>query len=251
MLLNPEHFQGKLVQWIKTELQMESLANQLVELLAKEHSFLEVLVTILQAEEYYTIEEIQAYIVKQETIKNLSEPERKKLKADSFLMYKRYLKAITIYDEVLQMQTEVEANPEILLDGTKPLERGFWGNVYHNKAVAQAKNMQLEEARSNFLTAFAMNEQDTSLQAYFMVLMCMHPMEEVRQEIDRLGVEEAEFGKIRVRVEDAMSDMQGSSMYKKYQQAQYNKQMGNMEDYNKRIDAILSQWKEEYREQTI
>ena len=66
VLLNPEQFQGRLVQWIKTELGMEGLAGKLMELLAGDSSFIEILVAILSAGSYYETAEIRQFIDKQE-----------------------------------------------------------------------------------------------------------------------------------------------------------------------------------------
>ena len=58
-LLYEEQFQGKLVQWIKSELEMEALANELMEKLASGSAFINILVAILSAGSYYETAEIQ------------------------------------------------------------------------------------------------------------------------------------------------------------------------------------------------
>ena len=155
-LLYEEQFQGKLVQWIKSELEMEALANELMEKLASGSAFINILVAILSAGSYYETAEIQQFIDKQELLELLPEAEKIKLKADSFLMYKRVLKAISLYDEILRQEDTIE-------------DQRFIGDVYHNKGVALAKNMELKKAKLSFHKAYEKNQKKPSLEAYIML----------------------------------------------------------------------------------
>ncbi len=237
-LLYEEQFQGKLVQWIKSELEMEALANELMEKLASGSAFINILVAILSAGSYYETAEIQQFIDKQELLELLPEAEKIKLKADSFLMYKRVLKAISLYDEILRQEDTIE-------------DQRFIGDVYHNKGVALAKNMELKKAKLSFHKAYEKNQKKPSLEAYIMLLMLEGNMAEAEREAKKMQMTEADFGRIRMLIEDAVEDSGNTVTYTRYKKALYNKEHGDYEAFNQRVDMLLNQWKEEYREQVI
>lgn len=238
VLLNPEQFQGRLVQWIKTELGMEGLAGKLMELLAGGSSFIEILVAILSAGSYYETAEIRQFIDKQELVTLLPAEEKTKLRADSFLMYKRVLKAISLYDGILRQEETIE-------------DKKFLGDVYHNKGVALAKNMELAKAKLCFLEAYERNKKKPSLEAYIMIRLLEAPVETVQSEAETFGMEEPDFARVRMLLEDAVEDSRNTAVYTRYEKALYNKNHGDYEAFNQRVDMLLNQWKEEFREQVV
>ncbi|MDD6331405.1 MAG: hypothetical protein PUA59_02975 [Clostridium sp.] len=238
VLLNPEQFQGRLVQWIKTELGMEGLAGKLMELLAGDSSFIEILVAILSAGSYYETAEIRQFIDKQELVTLLPAEEKTKLRADSFLMYKRVLKAISLYDGILRQEETIE-------------DKKFLGDVYHNKGVALAKNMELAKAKLCFLEAYERNKKKPSLEAYIMIRLLEAPVETVQSEAETFGMEEPDFARARMLLEDAVEDSRNTAVYTRYEKALYNKNHGDYEAFNQRVDMLLNQWKEEFREQVV
>ncbi|MBR1568227.1 MAG: hypothetical protein IJ648_04625 [Lachnospiraceae bacterium] len=251
-LLYPEQFGDRFVQWLRTELNMNGLADQVFSKLTKEAGLNEILVTILSGGQYYDQGEIQHFLDKQELVALLSEEEKLKLKADSFLMYKRFLKAISLYDEILRNENE-------------EMEERFIGDVYHNKGVALAKNMELSKAKLSFLEAYNRNRKRPSLEAFVMLRI----LEECRmssgmafaedapwrdvvwREAEAFGMEEADYHRLIMVVEDALDDAENTSIYARYEKAIYNKEHGDYEAFNQRVDMLLNQWKEEFREQVV
>lgn len=237
-LLNPEQLQGKLVQWIKSELKMEELAAQLLEQLAADATMTELLVTILSAGHYYEAAEIRQFRDKQELVALLPEEEKLKLKADSFLMYKRLLKAISLYNTILLHEEQIA-------------DQKFLGDVYHNKGVALAKNMEVSKAKLAFLEAFERNQKQASLEAYLMLRLQEAELSVVEQEARAFGMDEADFQRLGMLLEDAEEDAESTAAYTRYQKAIYNKERGDYEAFNQRIDMMLNQWKEDFREQIV
>lgn len=226
------------MQWIKTELEMEELADRLLEKLAAEASLTELLVTILSAGSYYETAEIQQFRDKQELVALLPEEEKLKLKADSFLMYKRLLKAISLYNTILRREDQIE-------------DRRFLGDVYHNKGVALAKNMEVTNAKLAFLEAFERNQKPASLEAYIVLRLQEAEEAVVEKEARAFGMDEADFQRLMGLLEDATEDAESTSVYTRYQKALYNKERGDYEAFNQRIDMMLNQWKEDFREQIV
>jgi hypothetical protein len=247
-LLYPEQFQGRLVQWLRTELGMEQLANTIQSKVIEQASLNEILVTILSAGHYYETLEVQQFVDRQELVDLLPPEEKVKLKADSFLLYKRFLKAISLYDDILRKEEDIE-------------DRSFIGDVYHNKGVALAKNMEVSKAKLCFLEAFNRNQKKPSLEAFVMLRLVEtfkegeeareEGQEEVWKEAAAFGMEEADYKHLVALVEDAVDDATNTAVYTRYQKAIYNKEHGDYEAFNQRVDMLLNQWKEEFREQVV
>ncbi len=237
-LLNREQFQGKLVQWIKSELGLEELATAIMEKLSAESDLVEILVVILSAGSYYEPAEIRQFIEKQELVELLPENEKIKLRADSFLMYKRLLKAISLYDEILRQEETIE-------------DKRLIGDVLHNRGVALAKNMELSKAKLSFLEAYEHNKKKPSLEAYITLRLLEDAPETVMPEAKTFGMEEADFNRISMLLEDAIDDSSNTVAFTRYQKALYNKDHGDYEAFNQRVDMLLHQWKEEFREQIV
>ena len=75
--------------------------------------------------------------------------------------------------------------------------------------------------------------------------------ETVGQEVATFGMEEADFARLTMQIEDAVEDSENTVVYTRYQKALYNKDHGDYEAFNQRIDMVLKQWKEEFREQSV
>lgn len=242
-LLYQEQFQGRFVQWLQTELGMEELANKLQAKMSEGVSLNDILVTILSAGNYYEPAEIRQFMDKQELVDLLPPEEKIKLKADSFLMYKRFLKAISLYDDILRQEEEIK-------------DQRLIGDVYHNKGVALAKNMELSKAKLCFLEAFNRNHKKPSLEAFVMLRLMEEPSNDqgheiVWKEAAAFGMEEADYNRLIMLVDDAMDDSTNTAVYTRYNKALYNKEHGDYEAFNQRVDMLLNQWKEEFREQVV
>ena len=64
-------------------------------------------------------------------------------------------------------------------------------------------------------------------------------------------MEEADYHRLIMVVEDALDDAENTSIYARYEKAIYNKEHGDYEAFNQRVDMLLNQWKEEFREQVV
>jgi tetratricopeptide (TPR) repeat protein len=227
---------------------MQELANDIQIMLAEDEPFHDILVAILSAGDYYDTAAIQHFMDMQELAALLPEEEKLKLKADSFLLYKRLLKAISLYDDILRREEDID-------------DQKFIGDVYHNKGVALAKNMELTKAKLCFLEAYNRNQKAPSLEAFVMLRLIeeiSNPETSVEQgqdvvwkEASAFGMEEADFSRMIMLVEDALEDSVSTTSYIRYQKAVYNKEHGDYEAFNQRVDMLLNQWKEEFREQVI
>lgn len=239
VLIGEEDISAKLSLWIRQELEMPELADKLDGLLDK-HAFVQdLMIEILVAGDYYSNDEIRGFMAECQRLRSLKTYELDKLRGDGYLKYKHYIKAGAIYDDIIADREAIGAHD------------AFLGNVYHNKAVSLAGNLQMEEAKECFIKAFSLNENNESLIEYFCVLAVTVDTSTLQKEIKRRGMPENFLDDLMMEVGDSKEDVREMPIYNKVQKAIYNRLHGNLEDYDKRMDTILSELKDQFREQLV
>lgn len=238
VLISKSALSDKLFDWIRYEIDMPELADRLTGLANKTAFAQDLLVEILNAGSYYEPEEIKVYIEAWQKYRKLTAPQRMKLKADGYLGYRRYIKAASIYDDIIDKQEEIT-------------DRAFLGNIYHNRAVAAASNMDTEDAKKFFLKAYELNGNPESLRGYFFVLAVKEDTATLKQEMRKMDLDEEYFEEIMMEIGDSKDDVREMTIFAMLQRAVFNKLNKDMTDYDKRMDIILGQLKDEFREQAI
>lgn len=238
VLISKSSLSDKLFDWIRDELDMPALAAKLSALSNKTSFAQDLLVEILNEGDYYEPEEIKIYVEACQKYRKLNKCQRKKLKADAYLGYRRYIKAASIYDDIIE-------NPEDIPD------REFLGNVYHNRAVAAANNLDTEDAKKCFLKAYELNDNEESLRGYLIVFAAGNDSTNIRQEMRKYDLDDDAFESLMLEIGDSNEDVREMTIFSMLQRAVYNRMNKDMIDYDKRMDIILGQLKDGFREQAI
>ena len=238
VLISRSALSDKLFEWIRDEIDMPQLAERLTGLANKTSFVQELLVEILSAGDYYSIEEVKTYAAAWQKYRKLSPLQREKLKADGYLGYRRFIRASIIYDGIIEQEAEIP-------------DREFLGNVYHNRAVAAANNLDMEDAKKYFLRAYELNQNPESMKGYFFVIAATEDITTLRSEVRERGLSEEYFEDIMLEVGDSREDVREMTIYAMLQRAIYNRLHKDMTDYNKRMDIILADLKDEFREQIV
>ena len=238
VLISKSVLSDKLFNFIRDELGMDELADKLTGLMNKTTYAQDLLIEILNAGDYYTTEEIKTYAAAWQKYRKLGKLQKAKLKADGYLAYRRYIKAATLYDEILD-------------DVNEETDQEFLGNVYHNRAVAAANNLDIDDAKKYFLLAYENNKNPESLKGYFYTIATREDTTTLKEEIRIRGLEDKYFEDIMAEIGDSKSDVQEMTIFAMLQRAVYNRLNKDMTDYDKRMDIILAQLKDEFREQSI
>ena len=239
VLVGEEDVTARLSAWIRRELALTELADKIDTLLDK-HAFVQdIMVEILVYGGYYSSEEVRQFMAECQKLRTLKSYEVEKLRADGYLRYKHCIKAGAIYDEVICYLEKEKQEDE------------FLGNVYHNKAVALAGNLQLDEAKSYFIKAYSLNKNEESLIEYFCVLAVTVDTATLEKEIKKRGLPANFLEDLMSEVGDSKEDVRELPIYNKVQKAVYNRLHGHIEDYDRRMDTILSELKDEFRDQLV
>lgn len=237
-LISEEYVGKKMFDWIEKELEMEELALKLRVVKDKDSTDLtDLLTTILTHKEYYTIPEVKEFILRIERMKGLTAPQFRKKQADGFLRYRKYVKAASIYDEILEQNPDVK-NDKLL------------GSIYHNRAVALANNFELEEAMKSYQKAYELLGDKESIYQYLLLLATVKDKSDVEVMAKHYGVEEYVL-KIYDAIDDAQKDVIGSPLYHRMEKAMFHYEKNNLTDFNKRMDTVIERLKTEFREQVV
>lgn len=110
-------------------------------------------------------------------------------------------------------------------------------------------NLQLDEAKSCFIKAYSLNKNEESLIEYFCVLAVMVDTATLEKEIKKRGLPANFLEDLMSEVGDSKEDVRELPIYNKVQKAVYNRLHGHIEDYDRRMDTILSELKDEFRGQ--
>lgn len=237
-LISEEYVGKKMFDWIEKELDMKELAWKLRVVKDKESTDLtDSLTTILTHKEFYTISEVKEFIFRIERMKGLTPPQFRKKQADGFLRYRKYVKAASIYDEILEQYPDM--NNDRLL-----------GTIYHNRAVALANNFELEEAMKSYQKAYELLGDKESIYQYLLLLATMKGKSDVEVMAKHYGVEDY-MVHIYDAIDNAEQDVVGSPLYHRMEKAMFHYQKNNLTDFNKRMDTVIERLKTEFREQVV
>lgn len=238
VLISKSALSDKLFDWIRDELDMPELASKLVALSNKTAYAQDLLVEILNEGGYYEPEEIKTYVEAWQKYRRLTDSQRRKLKADGYLGYRRYIKAASIYDDIIENHDDIQ-------------DKIFMGSVYHNRAIASANNLDTEDAKQYFLKAYELNENEISLRGYLLVFAAENDSVNIKKEIRKYDLDDDYFESLMLEIGDSNDDVREMTIYTMLQRAIYNRMNKDMIDFDKRMDIILGQLKDEFREQAI
>lgn len=160
------------------------------------------------------------------------------MKADAYLNARRYIRAATIYDNILDYEKEVQDRP-------------FFASVYQCRAIAAANNMDTADAKKYFLKAYELGGDPRSLKGYFFVVSAEEDITTLRSEVHKFGLDDEYFENIMGEIGDSKEDVREMTVFAMLQRAVYNKLNKDMTDYDKRMDIILAEIKDEFRDQAI
>lgn len=237
-LIEEDYLGNTMFNWIESELKMPELAEKLRLIKNKENTDLtDLLTSILTYKEFYTIPEVKAFILQRERMKGMTKLQFRKLQADGYLRYHKYMRAAAIYDEILEQNKDLQHD-------------SLLGSIYHNKAVALAHNFELKAATENYIKAYELTQNETSIFSYLLLMATMKERADVEVLAKYYHVEELVDSVYEV-IGDAEKDVTGSPIYHRIEKSIFHYRKNNLTDFNKSMDVIIEQLKSEFREQTV
>lgn len=210
--ITEEFFSEELVEYLREELELGTLADKLTALKKEEADFLEFILAVCQASNYYEQEEALRLVQDLQAFAMLGRAERLKLLADSCIQKRHYAQAVREYEAILALKYK------------EGYDDNFEGRLYHNMGIAYAKMLLYREAESCLRRAEKLLKEP-DIKKDFLLLYYLADNTRKFEETAALFTEE-ERRELLERWESIRK---------------------NAKTENGRNEAVIEKWKQEYR----
>lgn len=234
-LITEDFFTEPVISWIETQLNRKELASKLRELGRTQGTVKDKVICILCSTDYYTEKEMKELIVIMNKMEGLPLIKRRKIKADIYVQYERYLYAAKEYEDILNSK---EASI---------LTAAEYGNLLHNYAIVLLYIGSLKEAAAKFKEAYQSNQNPESLKEYLMVLKMLQESEELEKERKELLVSDALMEEIGKTFQEAASMELDNPYHSIYRKLCEWKENSDVLKFFQETHGVLEQWIVEYR----
>ncbi|MBQ8856745.1 MAG: hypothetical protein IJ024_01225 [Lachnospiraceae bacterium] len=173
-LIDERLVEERLYSWIEKELELPLLAEKLRSGRNTGNHIYNQVMTILQASEYYSEEELNTLSEKIKTISGLQTQERMKYKADEMAQNENYWAAITEYERILSIRQ------------SSKLAVSFYAGVWNNLAGCYARLFLFEKAAGCFESAYQFEKiSEYKEKAYYARKLAAFGKKETEELIER------------------------------------------------------------------
>ena len=237
-MISKEFFCNELVEYIKTELELPSLAQKIKYGIDHNAELITMVMDVLSSNEYYSSDDREKIESTLKALGSKSKCERMKARADMLLERGKIVSAANAYKEVLNANDETYS-PEFIA--------AIWNNI----GITYTKQFLFADACKCFRTACDINRQED----YFDNMVCAAMFSADDNLIEDLTMQyqmtEAmieqyvtaiESNKKALIKEKEFNDLKSRIVYD-----------GSKEliEYKKDVQKIFNQWKEEYRQENM
>lgn len=220
----------ELVLWLRQELSMSGLADELATLLKQKADVSIIAAHILKKAQYRPEAELDHYEKEMKAFRNATPVSREKQRADYYVKTKNYHKAIWEYCRILK---------------EKDMEDSFASDIYHNLGVAYGRMFDFEQSSNCFLKAYELNPNQKSLKQYKLALrLSEQELEEVKQTKEN-SLSEALSEQLDLEIRQSQN--WDGTKQKALEEAKKLKDENKITEYYDQLERIIHQWQDECR----
>lgn len=234
-LISEDTFQLSLCDWLENELLLPEVAEKIRSLLSRRNSLKDIVVSLLCSADYYTEQQIRELIQVMEQIERMPLIKKRKIKADSYLMFGQYAKASSEYEAI------VDAKESAVFSGVE------YGDIYHNLAVAKARTISASEAAKFYLLAYRRNQKEESLIQYLYALLLSKNMEEFNAACEEFSISSERQAQLEEDIFVKELAALETADYESIDRLSELKKEGKVAQYYKELKNTIRQYKETYR----
>lgn len=234
-VISQDFFSLSLVDWIKEELMLEDLSLKLVDLIKSSASLKDISVCILCSCDYYTELEIRTFIIQIDNFYKLTPYERRKMKADNYLTYRRYREAQIEYESML-------FGEEIYSISNKE-----YGDILHNLALVTLHTKGILAAVEGFKEAYNRNQNVVSLKHYLYTLKLSKQENAFSKALELYKVNDDVIEDIEKELNIEYSPLEESSEYRTLNQLTRYKEQGKGTEFYQLANELIERFKVKYR----
>lgn len=234
-IITEEVFDLELFMWLEQQLKMKELKEKLLQIQQTEHTLKDIVVVLLCNCDYYNEQEIRVLLEIIDKLEHLTMQERRKIKADNYLLSKQYGNALREYEIMLEEENARELTTE------------QYGDILHNIAVIHTQLNSYSEASIIFKEAYCRNQREETLIHYLMSLKMERKEDLLEEEALHFGVKEEVLKEIHAQWISKQEEARYIKDYEAIEKLTQLKAEGLVSEYYENMDKLLNQWKKDYR----
>lgn len=237
-ILDNDIMDEKLCEYIRDELLMPEMADELITLLHKKVSLGEFVTSLLQLAGYLLEDELRS--IKQVLVDNasLSFSKKRKKRADNLINAKKFTRAIDEYQYILQ-STKREEDPEIVAE------------ILHNIGVAYARLFIYDKAAYYFRESLELVENREARIHYLEAIRMTMKKDQYDRFVLRMGYDESTINEAEERMVKAQKAAPDTEYAKDLEKIKELKNDGKFSEYYAEVERVFKGWKQEYRDQMV
>lgn len=230
-LLEKDSFDGKLIAWIREQLGMEPLSEELHLLIRRSASLEERIKVVFDSVCYMDEAGWEQYVKEVQAVSSMTVFERRKKRADDLVRNRRYYSAMQEYEQLL-------GEPEGKEEQTAAV-------IYHNMGVASSRMFRFKQGSEYFLKSFLLVPETGKIREY---KACLRLCEEAVVE-DPMIAEFPGSGAVDMQLYEQMEEIRKRENEKGRETMQLKKlkEEGKVAQYYMRLEQLLHSWNEECR----
>lgn len=233
-LVADDFFDDALIQWIREQTGKFELAQKLQGLNANGNSLKDKVICVLCSADYYSEREMKELLAIMNKMEGLPLIKRRKIRADIFVKYGRYLHAAEEYEAILKSK-----DASILT--TKE-----YGNLLHNYAIVLLNLGALVEAEEKLKEAYQANQDMETLKSYVFV-MKMRNSSSLEEEKSEKQISDELYLQVDEVIKEASSMESKNLFHGYYRKLEGEKDKSELLKFFQEVDILLEQWIQEYR----
>lgn len=223
--------------FIRDELGLSERGKLLEQLILQRAPVKDRIVTILCSCDLYNEQEIRIICLEIDEIARLSVAERRKRRADRYMLQENYAEAAAEYRSILASTSSSELSEEA------------YGDILHNLGVFEIRRGEMEEAIHLFLDAYERNNREISLKSYLYALKLTKNSGRYRSEVQRLVNNVALFNEIENDITRAEDDFEQSNESGEITRLKVLWQQGRFSEAKRLSSDIIIRLKHMYRDE--
>jgi len=231
-LLDVSFFNTELLKWIKEELELEELANQLQECRDKSEKLSDCLEIMFRYTGYYSEKDLQELMQILQESRNVSVQEKRKLRADAYLQKGKVGPAADEYEKLLRE-----------IQGT---DKKMEARLHHNLGVCAANYFTYDEAAKHFKKAYELYANTESYVQYLTAVKLANKEEEYLKFLSEHPESYEDSLEVENRIQKILRGWELSDTHAIMEKLQETEQKDK--EYYDAITKMTQDIKEEYRE---
>ena len=237
-MITGEFFCNELVEYIKNELELPSLAQKIKYGIDHKAELPTMVMDVLSSNEYYTSDDREKIENTLKALGSKSKCERMKARADMLLERGKILSSANAYKEILNVKDETYTSE-------------FVASIWNNIGITYTKQFLFFDACKCFKTACDIDRQEDYFDNMVCAAMFLGDDDLIEDIIAQYQMTDAMVEQYVVAIESNKKALMKTKEFLDLKSKIIYDGSNELAEYKKDVQKILEQWKEEYRQENM